>query len=95
MDDRRPHQPPDSAPATILVCDDDPSLRELVRAVLGDRYPMRAGDWMFVLAPALHRDVVWGEDPEAFDPDPYLALLDDHGIHHAVVEMEPGSHRPT
>jgi len=25
-------------PKTILVCDDDPSLRELVRAVLGPRY---------------------------------------------------------
>jgi saccharopine dehydrogenase-like NADP-dependent oxidoreductase len=33
--------------------------------------------------------------PEAFDPDPYLALLDLHGIHHAVVEMEPAAHRPT
>ena len=33
--------------------------------------------------------------PEAFNPDPYLALLDLHGIHHAVVEMEPGAHRPT
>ncbi len=33
--------------------------------------------------------------PEAFDPDPYLALLDRHGIHHATVEMEPGAHRPT
>jgi saccharopine dehydrogenase (NAD+, L-lysine forming) len=33
--------------------------------------------------------------PEALDPDPYLALLDLHGIHHAVVEMEPGVHRPT
>ena len=33
--------------------------------------------------------------PEAFDPDPYLALLDRHGIHHAKVEMEPGAHRPT
>jgi saccharopine dehydrogenase (NAD+, L-lysine forming) len=33
--------------------------------------------------------------PEAFDPDPYLALLDHYGIHHAVVEMEPGAHRPT
>ncbi|HSI99547.1 MAG TPA: saccharopine dehydrogenase C-terminal domain-containing protein [Patescibacteria group bacterium] len=33
--------------------------------------------------------------PEAFDPDPYLGLLDLHGIHHAVVEMEPGKHRPT
>jgi saccharopine dehydrogenase (NAD+, L-lysine-forming) len=33
--------------------------------------------------------------PEAFDPDPYLALLDEYGIHHAIVEMEPGAHRPT
>jgi saccharopine dehydrogenase (NAD+, L-lysine-forming) len=33
--------------------------------------------------------------PEAFDPDPYLALLDLHGIHHATIEMEPGAHRPT
>jgi saccharopine dehydrogenase-like NADP-dependent oxidoreductase len=33
--------------------------------------------------------------PEAFDPDPYLALLDLHGIHRAIVEMEPGAHRPT
>ena len=33
--------------------------------------------------------------PEAFDPDPYLGLLDKYGIHHAMVEMEPGRHRPT
>jgi saccharopine dehydrogenase (NAD+, L-lysine-forming) len=33
--------------------------------------------------------------PEALDPDPYLALLDRYGIHHARVEMEPGAHRPT
>ncbi|MEP7378342.1 MAG: saccharopine dehydrogenase C-terminal domain-containing protein [Chloroflexota bacterium] len=33
--------------------------------------------------------------PEAFDPDPYLALLDQYGIHHAVTDMEPGRHRPT
>jgi hypothetical protein len=33
--------------------------------------------------------------PEAFDPDPYLALLDHYDIHHAVVDMEPGAHRPT
>ena len=33
--------------------------------------------------------------PEAFDPDPYLALMDRYGIHHAMVEMEPGTHRPT
>jgi saccharopine dehydrogenase (NAD+, L-lysine-forming) len=33
--------------------------------------------------------------PEAFDPDPYLALLDQYGIHHAMIEMQPGAHRPT
>lgn len=36
MDERQPAS--DSGLATILVCDDDPSLRELVRAVLGPRY---------------------------------------------------------
>jgi CheY-like chemotaxis protein len=36
--DRATQPTPDYAPATILVCDDDPSLRELVRAVLGPRY---------------------------------------------------------
>jgi two-component system, chemotaxis family, chemotaxis protein CheY len=36
--DRDPQPTPDHAAATILVCDDDPSLRELVRAVLGPRY---------------------------------------------------------
>jgi saccharopine dehydrogenase-like NADP-dependent oxidoreductase len=33
--------------------------------------------------------------PEQLDPDPYLGLLDRYGIHHAMVEMEPGAHRPT
>jgi saccharopine dehydrogenase-like NADP-dependent oxidoreductase len=33
--------------------------------------------------------------PESMDPDPYLSLLDDQGIHHAMVEMTPGAHRPT
>src|SRR5262249_31673064 len=32
--------------------------------VLGGAYPMRAGEGMFVLSPALHRDPVWGADPE-------------------------------
>ena len=36
MDEPQPAPIPDAA--TILVCDDDPSLRELVRAVLGPRY---------------------------------------------------------
>ena len=38
MDDRAHEPAPDDRAATILVCDDDPSLRELVRAVLGPGY---------------------------------------------------------
>ena len=38
MDERAQHHSPEADIATILVCDDDPSLRELVRAVLGPRY---------------------------------------------------------
>lgn len=33
--------------------------------------------------------------PECMDPDAYLSLLDAQGIHHAMVEMTPGAHRPT
>jgi saccharopine dehydrogenase (NAD+, L-lysine forming) len=33
--------------------------------------------------------------PEAFDAAPYLALMDRYGIHHDMVEMEPGAHQPT
>nr|WP_296773795.1 cytochrome P450 [Rhodococcus sp. (in: high G+C Gram-positive bacteria)] len=33
------------------------------------KYPMKAGDWVFVLTLALHRDPVWGPDAEHFDPD--------------------------
>jgi CheY-like chemotaxis protein len=38
VDERAQDPAPQNGAATILVCDDDPSLRELVRAVLGTRY---------------------------------------------------------
>ena len=38
MDQQERHPASDDGAATILVCDDDPNLRELVRAVLGPRY---------------------------------------------------------
>ncbi|AHH94032.1 bifunctional cytochrome P450/NADPH--P450 reductase [Kutzneria albida] len=37
--------------------------------VLGGRYPVKKGQWVVVLAPALHRDPVWGDNVEAFDPE--------------------------
>lgn len=40
--------------------------------VLGGRYEVHAGESFFVLLPALHRDPLWGGDPDAFDPDRFL-----------------------
>lgn len=40
--------------------------------VLGGRHSMQAGDWVVVLVLALHRDPVWGDDPDRFDPDRFL-----------------------
>ncbi|MFI9234852.1 bifunctional cytochrome P450/NADPH--P450 reductase [Streptomyces sp. NPDC053079] len=36
--------------------------------LLGGRYPLRAGEGVTVLTPMLHRDPVWGDNPELFDP---------------------------
>ncbi|MGW2865040.1 cytochrome P450 [Streptomyces sp. NPDC001205] len=36
--------------------------------VLGGRVRLRAGDLVTVLTPMLHRDPVWGDNPELFDP---------------------------
>ena len=36
--------------------------------VIGGRYPVKAGELMTVLTPMLHRDPVWGDNPEMFDP---------------------------
>lgn len=60
MDERGQHPAPDGA-ATILVCDDDPSLRELVRAVLGPSYRfLEAADGTEALALARdeHPDLI-------------------------------------
>lgn len=37
------------------------------------KYPLKAGEWAFVLTLGLHRDPVWGPDPEKFDPDRFSA----------------------
>ncbi|MFH8413123.1 cytochrome P450 [Streptomyces collinus] len=36
--------------------------------LLGGRIPLRAGQSALVLAPMLHRQPVWGDNPELFDP---------------------------
>jgi cytochrome P450 len=40
-----------------------------VDTILAGRYPMSAGQWAIVLLPMLHRDPVWGPNPDRFDPD--------------------------
>src|SRR5688572_21049439 len=67
------------------------------------RYGLQVVGWQTGFNPVIAMEVLatgaWSGagvlGPEAFDPDPYLALLDRHGIHHAEVDMEPGAHRPT
>ena len=47
-----------------------------------------------VLAMELIADGAWRTQgiviPEQMDPDPYLGLMDTLGIHHAMMEIEPG-----
>jgi len=37
--------------------------------LLGGRIPLRAGQGVSILAPMLHRQPVWGDNPELFDPE--------------------------
>ncbi|WP_030671784.1 bifunctional cytochrome P450/NADPH--P450 reductase [Streptomyces sp. NRRL B-1347] len=37
--------------------------------VIGGVYPVREGETLMVLTPALHRDPAWGENVELFDPE--------------------------
>ncbi|MGW6731135.1 cytochrome P450 [Streptomyces sp. NPDC055013] len=44
------------------------SRHALEDTLLGGRIPLRAGQPVTVLAPMLHRQPVWGDNPELFDP---------------------------
>ncbi len=41
--------------------------------VIGGIHEMKKGDWALVLIPGLHRDPVWGSNPNEFDPDRFLS----------------------
>jgi saccharopine dehydrogenase-like NADP-dependent oxidoreductase len=47
-----------------------------------------------VVAMELLAEGIWQgsgvQSAESFDPDPYLAILDRDGIHHATIDIEPG-----
>ncbi|MFF2550594.1 cytochrome P450 [Nocardia sp. NPDC058058] len=40
--------------------------------LLGGRYPFERNEWVFIVLLQLHRDPLWGGDPESFDPDRFL-----------------------
>ncbi|WP_330179091.1 cytochrome P450 [Nocardia sp. NBC_01503] len=40
--------------------------------MLGGEYPFEKGEWVFIVLLQLHRHRLWGDDPEAFDPDRFL-----------------------
>jgi saccharopine dehydrogenase (NAD+, L-lysine forming) len=62
------------------------------------RYGLQPVGWQTgfnpVVAMELLAEGVWEGagvlSAEAFDPDPYLAILDRDGIHHASIDIEPG-----
>ncbi|MCX5205534.1 cytochrome P450 [Streptomyces sp. NBC_00237] len=45
------------------------AVEPLEDTVIGGRYPVRKGETLMVLIPALHRDPAWGENVELFDPE--------------------------
>ncbi|MGW1750785.1 bifunctional cytochrome P450/NADPH--P450 reductase [Streptomyces sp. NPDC002092] len=49
------------------------SRHALQDTLLGGRIPLRAGQAVTVLAPMLHRQPVWGDNPELFDPSRFTA----------------------
>ncbi|WP_405412654.1 bifunctional cytochrome P450/NADPH--P450 reductase [Streptomyces decoyicus] len=54
--------------------------------VLGGRIPLRAGQGVRVVIPTLHRDPVWGDNPEQFDPSRFAP--------EAVAARSPHAYKP-
>ncbi|MFI5666091.1 bifunctional cytochrome P450/NADPH--P450 reductase [Streptomyces sp. NPDC051704] len=58
--------------------------------VIGGRYPVEAGQRMLVLTPMLHRDPVWGDNVEDFDPDRFAAEAEAARSPHAYKPFGTG-----
>ncbi|MFF4293955.1 bifunctional cytochrome P450/NADPH--P450 reductase [Streptomyces vinaceus] len=58
--------------------------------VIGGRHPVRAGQRMLVLTPMLHRDPVWGDNVEEFDPDRFAAEAEAARSPHAYKPFGTG-----
>ncbi|MFG2417599.1 cytochrome P450 [Streptomyces sp. NPDC048448] len=58
--------------------------------LLGGRIPLRAGQPVTVFAPMLHRQPVWGDNPELFDPDRFTAEAEAARSPHAFKPFGTG-----
>ncbi|MFD4623827.1 cytochrome P450 [Streptomyces sp. NPDC058475] len=58
--------------------------------LLGGRIPLRAGQTVSVLAPMLHRQPVWGDNPELFDPSRFTAEAEAARSPHAFKPFGTG-----
>ncbi|MFD7082223.1 cytochrome P450 [Streptomyces sp. NPDC059918] len=58
--------------------------------LIGGRIPVRAGEAVTVLTPVLHRDPVWGLNPELFDPARFAAEAERDRPPHAYKPFGTG-----
>ncbi|MCU1679820.1 MAG: hypothetical protein JWQ81_559 [Amycolatopsis sp.] len=62
----------------------------LVDTVIGGRYEVTAGATIMVLTPELHRDPVWGDNVELFDPERFSPEREDSRPAHAFKAFGSG-----
>ncbi|MFI0467960.1 cytochrome P450 [Saccharopolyspora sp. 5N102] len=69
-----------------------PSFGRVARedTLLGGRIPLRAGEAVAVLTPVLHRDPVWGDNPELFDPTRFTPEVEAARSPHAFKPFGTG-----
>ncbi|MFF7945820.1 bifunctional cytochrome P450/NADPH--P450 reductase [Streptomyces griseorubiginosus] len=58
--------------------------------LLGGRIPLRAGQTLTVIAPMLHRQPVWGDNPELFDPSRFTPQAEAARSPHAFKPFGTG-----
>ncbi|MFG2651851.1 bifunctional cytochrome P450/NADPH--P450 reductase [Streptomyces sp. NPDC048436] len=58
--------------------------------LLGGRVPLRAGQGVTVLTPMLHRQPVWGDNPELFDPERFTPEAEGARSPHAFKPFGTG-----
>ena len=58
--------------------------------LLGGQVPLRAGQAVTVLGPMLHRQPVWGDNPELFDPTRFTAEAEEARSPHAFKPFGTG-----